>query len=89
MRPEAPTRHASLLSGVRGACPASSLSASLLLQVKLKLVWTHLIMPLIPRIRSGEAAHDGHFSTIDWPEQVDMEAVPGAHLSDEALGPCA
>jgi len=37
-------------------------------KVKLKLVWTHLIMPLLPRIRSGE---------------VDMETVPGAHLSDE------
>lgn len=37
-------------------------------KVKLKLVWTHLIMPLLPRIRSGE---------------VDMETVPGAHLSEE------
>ncbi|CAE7240278.1 ANKRD36C [Symbiodinium natans] len=37
-------------------------------KVKLKLVWAHLIMPLIPRIRSGE---------------VDMEVVPGAHLSAE------
>ena len=38
-------------------------------QVKLKLVWSQLIVPLIPRLRTGE---------------VDIEQTPSPHLSDEA-----
>ncbi|CAK9082812.1 unnamed protein product [Durusdinium trenchii] len=38
-------------------------------KVKLKLVWSQLIVPLIPRLRTGE---------------VDIEQTPSPHLSDEA-----
>ena len=37
-------------------------------QVKLKLVWSTLISPLIPRLRTGA---------------VDMEVTPNPHLSEE------